>query len=85
MTKTTQAVPHVKCVDVWAHGLPEYAPKAYIELMEKGELGQMRVVTSKKHPMVILEYFANCPHEFVLDMLKSCVRARQELLDERLG
>ncbi len=69
-----QPVPHIRCVDVWAKGLPAYAKDVYSAFAQKGELQKVQIIISKTHPIVIFEYLANCPHEWMLRAMAKEVR-----------
>lgn len=66
-----QAIPHVRCVDVWTYGLPEDAKNAYATFAKMGELQVIKIVVSKTHPIVVFEYLANTPHQWALESLAS--------------
>lgn len=65
-----QPDPSIPCLDVWSDGLPEYARRAYDEMLKAGEIKIKKVTLKKSNGTVIVEYLSNAPHEWTLNALR---------------
>ena len=65
----TEVKPFIKCVDFWPSGIPPEKLAAYKQMIDEGQIIKHHVLVNKRTHATTVEYFANMPHEWVLEEL----------------
>ena len=65
----TEIKPFIKCVDFWPSGIPPEKLAAYKQMIDEGQIIKHHVLVNKRTHATTVEYFANMPHEWVLEEL----------------
>ena len=61
--------PHIYCVDYWPRGISREKLAAYRQMMDEGQLADLHGIFNKSFGSLLIFYFANQPHEWVLEAL----------------
>ena len=68
--------PFIKCVDFWPEHIPDEKLAAYKEMIDEGQIRKHHVIYNRRTGSTTVEYYANMPHEWVLEELRKRSEAR---------